>query len=105
MSQTTNKEKEFTCCAGSNIAYNYSLGIDENGDQYLIAEEYDLQQIIDSFADQCSIERIIVSHGLGDELLMNQKPGVFLDEDAVDSIKLATKNTLDINAQILSLYP
>lgn len=92
------------CNPGSEIAYNYSLAIDENGDEYLEKDEYNIQEVTDSYAEECSIVRIIAAHGLGDELLMNQKPGVYLDEEQVNTIKNAGSNNLELNAQLFSLY-
>lgn len=89
--------------SGSKYNYNYSLSFDEKGEQYLEAEKYDQQAIIDSYADQCSIERILISHGLGDELVMNSKPGVYLDEDEVNSVKMAS-DTNAINNKLAELF-
>ena len=92
------------CHPGSETAYNYSLAIDENGDQYLEAEEYNIQEVTNSFAEECSITRIIQAHGLGDELLLNQKPGVYLDEEQVNTIKNSGSSNLELNTQLLGLY-
>lgn len=91
------------CCPGSTIGYNYTLALDKDGHQYLEAEEYDLQSIIDSYAEECSIERILISHGLGDDLVLNKKPGVYLDKEALETIELS-KDTSSLNVQLFNLY-
>lgn len=91
------------CCPGSEIAYDYSLALDENGESYLVKEEYNLQKVIDSFADECSIERIAIAHGLGDDLVMNKKPGVYLDENDIKTIELSQSQQA-INVQLMNLY-
>lgn len=92
------------CNPGSEKAYNYSMLLDDKGDPYLKGEEYNIQEVINSYAEQCSIARIIQAHGLGDDLLMNQKPGVYLDEKAVKTIQLGASSPSEMNTQILSLY-
>ena len=92
-----------SCCPGSEIAYNYSLALDENGESYLVRDEYNLQKVIDSFADECSIERIAIAHGLGDDLVMNKKPGVYLDEDDIKTIELSQSQQA-MNVQLMNLY-
>lgn len=92
------------CEVGQPVGFEVTPSIDENGNAFLESEEYDLQAVIDSFADACSIERIIVAHGLGDESVLNKKEGVYLDEDQVNIIKNAQSNTLELNAQLFSLY-
>lgn len=92
------------CDPGTEIQANYKLVLDDNANEYLQAEEYNIQEIINSYADQCSIARIIQAHGLGDDLLLNQKPGVYLDEEAVNTITSSQMNNLEMNARILSLY-
>lgn len=92
-----------SCSSGLPKEYNYHLELDENGDEYLVSEEYDLQSIIDSYESACSIERIIISHGLGDELIMNKKSGVYLSEDEVNAYKNASSYD-NLNTQLLSLY-
>ena len=91
------------CPAGSSTAYNYKLAIDVNGHEYLEAEEYDIQEVIDSYADQCSIERIIQLHGLGDDLILDSKPGVFLDEDEVNMANKAG-DPAALNVELFKLY-
>ena len=89
--------------AGDKIAYEYQLAIDENGEQYLEATPYDLQEVIDSFADQCSIERIIQLHGLGDLTALDQKPGVYLDEEQVSMANKAA-DPAALNVELFKLY-
>lgn len=91
------------CCPGSTTGYNYTLALDKDGHQYLEAEEFDQQAIIDSYADECSIERILISHGLGDEVVLNKKPGVYLDKEAIETINLS-KDTASLNVQLFNLY-
>lgn len=95
-------DSSLACSSGGN-SKNFYLDIDENGSEFLVAEDYDLQSVIESYADSCSIERIIISHGLGDELLMNQKPGVYLSEEEVNVYKSAGSYD-NLNTQLLSLY-
>lgn len=92
------------CEVGRPVGFEVTPSIDENGVAFLESEEYDLQAVIDSFAEACSIERILIAHGLGDETALNKKPGVYLDEDQVNIVKNAQSNTLELNAQLLSLY-
>lgn len=92
------------CDPGSEKAFNYKMLLDEKGNPYLKGEEYNIQEVINSYAEQCSIARIIQAHGLGDDLLMNQKPGVYLDEKAVKTIQLGASSPSEMNTQILSLY-
>lgn len=89
--------------SGSSVGYNYSLSIDKEGEIYLEKEAFDQQAVIDSYADSCSIERILVSHGLGDELVMNQKPGVYLDEDDVKAVKLGSDSQA-LNMKLYEMY-
>lgn len=91
------------CCAGSEIAYNYSLALDENGQHYLETEEYNLQAVIDSYADSCSIERILIAHGLGDDSVLNSKPGIYFDENDINTINMS-QNQQAMNVQLLNLY-
>lgn len=92
------------CCPGSEKSLNVSESIDESGNLCLVGEEFDQQEVIDSYYEGTTIERIILAHGLGDEIVLNEKPGVFLDEDQVSIMKNAQSNTLELNAQLLSLY-
>lgn len=93
------------CSSGSTKGYNKSLAYDENGVAYLETEEFDQQAVIDSYEDTCSIERIIASHGLGDDLLLNQQQGAFLDEDAVNAIKSSqTMAQNNLNFELFKLY-
>lgn len=92
------------CDSGSKKAYQYTRIIDDNGDEVLDQQEFDLDAVIQSHADECSIERIIASHVLGDDTVLNVKQGVFIDKDQYESIKNAQSNTLELNAQLLSLY-
>ena len=80
------------CEVGRPVGFQVSPSIDENGVAILESEEYDLQAVIDSFAEACSIERILIAHGLGDETVLNKKPGVYLDEEQVSIIKNAQSN-------------
>lgn len=92
-------------CPGSEIAHELTLSIDEKGNECLVAKEYNLQEVIDSYAEECSIARIIISHGLGDELALNKDPGVYLDEDQVNFIKNnGSSSEAQLNAQLLELY-
>lgn len=94
-----------SCPVGSTKATHKTLSIDENGNQYLSQEEYNLQEVIDSYEDSCSIERIIASHGLGDDLLLTQQKGAFLDEDAVNQVKASqTMAQNDLNFELFKLY-
>lgn len=92
------------CPAGSRKAIDFQLTLDEEGNEFLAGDEYDQQEIIQSYADECSIERIIISHGLGDEMLLDSKPGVFLNEDDVNIIKLSQQNNVELNASLTKLY-
>lgn len=92
------------CEVGKPVGYEVTPSIDEDGVSILESEEYDLQAVIDSFAESCSIERILIAHGLGDDSVLNQKPGVYLDEEQVNIIKNAQSNTLELNAQLFNLY-
>lgn len=91
------------CPSGNGVRKVYHLSIDDNGNEVLDYDEENLQEIIQSYADQCSIERIIISHGLGDELIMNQKPGIYLDEDDVQTFDTAS-NLTNLNTKLIELY-
>lgn len=92
-------------CPGSEIANEVSLSLDENGNECLVAKEYNIQQVIDSYAEECSIARILISHGLGDELALNKDPGVYLDKSQVDFInKYGSSSEAQLTAQLLDLY-
>lgn len=94
-----------SCPCGNGTGLRKSLAVKDDGTEYLICEEFDLQALIQSYADDCSIERIIVAHGLGDDLLLNQQSGAYLDEEAVKEIKQSkTLAQNDLNVTLYSLY-
>ena len=92
------------CHPGSRKAYDIFETVDTNGNKCLGKDEYDLQEVIESYADACSIERIAIAHGLGDDSILNSKPGVYLDEDEYNAVILGQESTAQVNAQILNLY-
>ena len=89
--------------SGDRKAMNYQLAIDDNGDSVLVGEEYDLQEVIDSYADQCSIARILQLHGLGDLNALDKKPGVYLDETQVNMVSKAG-DPAALNVELFKLY-
>lgn len=90
--------------SGDRKAYNYSLSFDkETGQECLVGEEYDIQDVIDSYADQCSIARILELNGLGDDSILNNKPGVYLDEEAVKYSSMAL-DSAGLNTELFKLY-
>lgn len=92
------------CEAGSPEAIDFQLDFDENGEAHLVGEKYDLQAIIQSHKDECSIERILIAHGLGDDSVLQVKPGVFLDESQVNVIKESVNLNSTLETQLISLY-
>lgn len=93
------------CDSGNGKGYKVTPLLDEEGVEYLSVEEFDQQAVIDSYADSCSIERIIAVHGLGDDLLMNQQKGAYLDEQAVNAIKSSQSMAQnDLNFELFKLY-
>ena len=92
-------------CPGSEIAHDLTLSLDDKGNECLVSKEYNLQEVIDSYAEECSIARIIISHGLGDDLALNKDPGVYLDEDQVNFINNnSASSDAQLTAQLLELY-
>lgn len=89
--------------SGSRTAFNLSLSIDKDGNQCLVPEEYDIKVVIDSYEEQCSITRIIALNGLGDEAILNAKPGVYLDEEQVKLHSVATDQNA-LNMELAKLY-
>lgn len=89
--------------AGDKTAYEYELAINENGEEYLESTSYDLQEVINSYAEQCSIERIIQLHGLGDLTSLEEKPGAYLDEEQVNMAYKAG-DPAALNVELFKLF-
>ena len=96
-------DKTMICSSGAPVRRVHELTVNEKGKNVLTFKEIDSDQIVESYRAQCSIERIILSHGLGDELVLDAKPGVFLDKDSVDNA-INSYDTSSMNNKLLDVY-
>jgi len=96
-------DKKLVCSSGAPIRRVHELTVNDKGKNVLTFKEIDSDQIVESYRAQCSIERIILSHGLGDDLILDAKPGVFLDKDSVDNA-INSYDTSSMNNKMLDVY-
>jgi len=94
-------DKNNVCSSGSGVLRSFEL--DPNDSFHLLSKEINLEELIESYRAQCSIERIILSHGLGDELVLNTKVGVYLDKEQVEDLSNSF-SFQNINSKMAEVY-
>lgn len=74
-----NKRKSFVSCSGDPIAKKYEYRYVDGVKQLVVSGETNVQEFIDSFADQCDIHVIIAKFLNGDNSVLNRSIGQFGD--------------------------
>lgn len=65
---------------------NYKLAIDEFGNEVVVSDgERDIQAEIDSFADECSIYKILERHEAGDLTALNSNQGSYITKEMAEA--------------------
>lgn len=73
---------KFKTCAGEKLRRQYVWGKDENGEEKLIeTEPIDIQQEIESYADECDIKNIVQKASFDPEFAMSLKAGMYTGEE------------------------
>lgn len=91
--------------AGNGKRYEGHLDINpETGASFVVKDEpTDLQAIIDSYADSCSIAKIIARCSCGDvgALVGNRGEGIYIDEETADLLK---HDSVEMNKMLTEKY-
>lgn len=73
---------EFKTCAGEKFRKQYVWGKDENGEEALIeTEPIDIQQEIESYADECDIKHIVQKASFDPEFAQSLAAGMYTGEE------------------------
>ena len=73
---------KFKTCAGEKFRKQYVLGRDENGEEKLIeTEPIDIQQEIESYADECDIKHIVQKASFDPEFAKSLAAGMYTGEE------------------------
>lgn len=72
----------FKTCAGEKFRKQYVWGKDENGEKKLIeTEPIDIQQEIESYANECDIKHIVQKASFDPEFAQNLAAGMYTGEE------------------------
>ena len=73
---------EFKTCAGEKLRRQYVWGKDENNEEILIeTEPIDIQQEIESYADECDIKHIVQKASFDPEFAQSLAAGMYAGEE------------------------
>lgn len=65
---------------------DYKLDVDELGNQVVVKDkERDIQAEINSYADDCSIYKILERHNAGDLTALNQHTGIYVTKEMAEA--------------------
>lgn len=97
---------KFKTCAGEKLRRQYVWGKDEKGEEKLIeTEPIDIQQEIESYADECDIKHIVQKASFDPEFAQSLAAGMYTGEE-VDITNFPTNiheyHKMMANAQVLS---
>lgn len=73
---------KFKTCPGETLRRQFVLGKDENGEKTLIeTEPIDIQQEIESYADECDIKHIVQKASFDPEFAQSLAAGMYTGEE------------------------